>query len=137
MNENTKKIVMAYDACIGKRDETNYTIDENLDCSEKLEKQVISLLNVSDYVKASLDPDCKDLKSRSCNNYNYLYNVASSTWTLNVSANNSYNVFTISDGLIEPQIANTTYVYNVVIYMDGNQLYTSGSGTELEPYIYD
>ena len=142
--KNTKKIstkakqyVMAYDVCIGKRNNTNYAIDSELDCSEKLEKQIISLLNVSDYAKASLDPDCVDLKSLSCNNYNYLYNIVPSTWTLNTSLDNSYDVLYLSNGIMHVQSANSTNEYNIVIYIDGNQTYTKGIGSENDPYVYE
>lgn len=142
--KNTKKIsskakqyVMAYDVCIGKRSSTDYTIDTSLDCSEKLEKQIISLLNVSDYAKASLDPDCKDLKSFSCNNYNYLYNIVPSTWTMNVSLDNTYEVIYLSNGIMYTQNANSNNEYNIVIYIDGNQTYTSGTGSVNDPYVYE
>lgn len=137
INANTKKMIVAHDACIGKRNENNIEADLAVDCSEILESQVVSLLNVSDYIKASTDPDCLNLRSRSCNNYNYLYSVASSTWTLNASLDNSYNVLSLSDGLMESQMANVSYVYNIVIYIDGQQLYTSGNGQSTNPYIYE
>lgn len=141
---NTKKIstkakhhVVAYDACIGKRNGNNYSIDSSIDCSDILENQVISLLSVSDYAKASLDQDCTNLRSRSCNNYNYLYGVASTTWTLNASLDNTYEVIYLSDGLMEVQNANTYSEYNIVIYIDGNELYTSGNGSVNNPYVIE
>lgn len=141
---NTKKIstkakhyVIAQDICIGKRNNNNYSIDSSLDCSEILENQVISLLNVSDYAKVSLDEDCLNLKSRSCNNYNYLYGVASSTWTLNASLDNTYEVFYLSGGMMQVQSANTYNSYNIVIYIDGNHPYTSGNGSSNNPYVIE
>lgn len=141
---NTKKIstkakeyVVAYDACIGKRNSTDLTIDSTLDCSEKLEKQVVSLINISDYAKASLDPDCSSLRSPSCNNYNYLYGIVSSTWTLNAPLDNTYEVILLSDGLMELINANTYNTYNLVIYIDGNHLYKNGTGASSDPYIID
>ena len=133
--EQSKEYMIAYDVCTGKRSATNYEINSDLDCSEKLEKQIISLLNVSDYSKASLDPDCTNLKSLSCNNYNYLYGSASSTWTLNVPLENTYEVILLSNGLMELINANTYNSYNLVIYIDGNHLYTTGTGSSSEPYV--
>jgi len=137
ISTKAKKYVVAYDACIGKRASTNYSIDTSIDCSEVLEDQLVSLLNVSDYAKASLDADCTSLRSRSCNNYNYLYSVAPSTWTFNVSSDNSYEVIHLSDGLMEVQNANTYNEYNIVIYIDGNQLYTTGNGSSNNPYVIE
>lgn len=137
ISTKAKKYVVAYDVCIGKRSNSNYSIDSSIDCSEKLEKQVISLLNVSDYAKASLDGDCTTLRSRSCGNYNYLYGVVTSTWTLNASLDNSYEVIYLLDGLMESQTANNYNAYNIVIYVDGNQIYTSGEGTKTKPYVIE
>ncbi len=132
-----KKEIVSYDVCVGKRNSTNYAIDNLIDCSEKLENQVVSILNVSDYARASLDPNCVDLKSRSCNNYNYLYEVASSTWTLNASLDNTYDAIYISDGLMEVQNTNSYNEYNLVIYIDGNQKYTTGNGSVNNPFVIE
>lgn len=137
INTKSKQYIIAYDVCVGKRSATNYTIDSTIDCSEKLDKQLVSLLNVSDYSKASLDPDCVNLKSLSCNNYNYLYTVVPSTWTMNVSSDNTYEVLFLANGVVYTQTANSTSGYNIVIYIDGNQLYTSGKGTANNPYLYE
>lgn len=135
ISKSARQHVLAYDVCIGKRASNDYSINKGLDCSEVLEKQVISLLNISDYAMASLDQDCNSIISRSCNNYNYLTNIASSTWTLNSLSDNSYQVYYISSGLSEIQNASVYNEYNIVIYIDGNELYTEGNGTEVDPYI--
>lgn len=130
-----RKNIVAYDVCVGKRSSADYTIDSVLDCNETLEKQVVSLMNISDYAKASLDPDCVDLRSQSCNNYNYLRGAISNTWTLNVVTENTYEVIYLSNGRMELQNANTYNTYNMVIYIDGNQIYKSGNGSSTSPYI--
>ncbi len=135
ISKSAKKHVVAYDSCVGKRNIGDYSINKELDCSEILEKQVISLINVSDYAMASTDPDCKDANSKSCRNYNYLHHVASSTWTMNAVSNNSYEVYYMSNGLIAHDNANTYNEYNLVIYIDGNELYQEGKGTQNNPYI--
>lgn len=135
ISKDTKKHLVAYDVCIGKRSNLDTSISKEIDCSTKLEKQVVSLLNISDYALASLDPNCVNLRSRSCNNYNYLRNVVSSTWTLNSSSDNTYDVMYISDGLMEIQNARYTEQYNLVVYIDGNELYISGTGTAESPYL--
>lgn len=134
-SDEARKYMVAYDVCVGKRGVMDTTIDSTLDCAEKLENQVISLMNVTDYAKASIDPDCSSLRSLSCNNYNYLYQIASSSWTLNSSSENSYEVILLSNGLMEMVNANTYNTYNLVIYVDGNNLYTTGSGSSNDPYV--
>lgn len=135
ISKKAKEQIVAYDACIGKRSSSDYSISKELDCSEVLEKQVISLMSISDYAMASLDSECKTTVSNSCNNYNYLYNIASSTWTLNSVTDNTYEAIFISAGLEEIQSANNYNEYNIVIYIDGNILYQSGNGTLEKPYI--
>lgn len=137
IDSSARKHIVAYNSCIGKRSNINYSIDSSLDCSENLENQVISLLNVSDYAKASLDSECKDLNSYSCDNYNYLSGVADSTWTLNTSSDNTYEVIYLSNGIMDVQNANVRDYYNIVIYIDGNELYTSGDGSEKNPYVIE
>lgn len=137
LNLDARKHVVAYDVCIGKRNSNNYSIDSKLDCSEKLEKQIISLMNISDFANASLDVDCKSLDSRACVNYNYLYGTASSTWTLNASLDNSYDILFLADGIMLTQVANTYSEYNIVIYIDGNQMYTTGNGSSNNPYVIE
>lgn len=135
ISKNQKQHIVAYDVCIGKRSSDDYSISKEKDCSEVLQNQVISLLNVSDFSLASVDPECNSTVSRSCRNYNYLFSIASSTWTLNTVSDNTYEAFFISDGLQEYQPSNSYNEYNIVIYIDGNELYTEGTGTEVNPYV--
>lgn len=137
ISTKAKKHIVAQDVCIGKRSLKDTSFDSEAECSEILNNQIISLLNVSDYSKVSLDPDCNSLVARSCNNYNYLYGVASSTWTLNGSADNTYEVLFLADGSMVSQTANTYAEYNLVIYIDGNILYTNGKGSANNPYVIE
>lgn len=134
-SEEARQYIMAYDVCIGTRSENDFAIDSLKDCSQILEKQVVSLANISDYAKASLDVDCTTLNTAACNNYNYLKGVISSTWTMNASADNSYSVLYLSSGMMKVNTANKYNSYNIVIYVDGNQTYVEGLGTEKEPYV--
>lgn len=140
--ENSKKIskkakehVVAYDTCIGKRNSNDYSISKDLDCSEVLTNQVVSLMSISDYALGSTDTNCTSIISKACNNYNYLYNVASSTWTSTAVLDNSYQVLFISNGVVEVMDANIYNEYNLVIYIDGNEHYQEGSGSEIDPYV--
>ena len=135
ISKKAKQHIVAYDSCIGKRETLNNNISKDIDCSEVLEKQVVSLPNVSDYAMASTDPDCTTLNSRSCINYNYLSNVISTTWTMNPVSDNTYQVYYISSGTYGYQNASSIIKYNLVIYVDGNELYTEGNGSSTNPYI--
>jgi len=135
ISSSAKEHIVAYNTCIGKRNTKDYSISKALDCSEVLENQMVSLMNVSDFAMASTDPDCNSIISRSCRNYNYLSSIASSTWTPNTVSENTYEVFYITGGIVRYQNANLYNEYNLVIYIDGNELYISGNGTKTDPYI--
>ena len=135
ITKRAKQKMMAYDVCIGKRSSDDKRISKELDCSAILEDQIVSLMNSSDFAIASTDADCNSTVSRSCRNYNYLYNVAYSSWTLNSLSENTYEAFYISDGLLQHQNCNLYNEYNIVIYIDGEELYTEGKGTFEQPYV--
>lgn len=135
VNAESKKHVMAYDSCIGTRKKEDYSINKDIDCSEKIEGEIVSLLNISDYAMASTDVNCTNVMERSCNNYNYLYGVFSSTWTSNGTSDNTYEVATIMNGNIEYRNANEYNEYNIVVHIDGKELFTEGRGTFDNPYV--
>lgn len=137
ISKNAREHVMAYDVCIGKRSSDDYSISKDIDCSEILEDQVISVPNVSDFARASLDPNCDSTNARSCTNYNYLTPISSSTWTLNPSSENTYHIMYISSGIMIQEDASKMNQYNVVIYIDGNELYKRGIGSQLDPYVLE
>lgn len=136
--KNSKKAkphIVANNICIGKRKKDDVSISKELDCQNVLQNQLLSILSVSDYAMASLDPDCNSVVSKSCNNYNYLHHVASSTWTSNAVLDNTYEVFYVSDGIIYSQEANKYNEYNTIIYLDANEKVNLGTGSLEKPYI--
>lgn len=137
ISENARKHIVSHDACVGKRDRNDLSISYDLDCSEILTKQPISLINISDFARASLDPDCKSISDRSCRNYNYLINTISSTWTMNSISNNSYEVFYLNSGVSRLVPASEYNLYSYVIYIDGYEIVSSGSGTSESPYVIE
>ena len=135
ISKKAREHIVSHDICIGKRDKDDKSISFDLDCSDVLNEQVISLVNVSDFARASLDPDCNSIDGRSCRNYNYLYEVLNNTWTLNSASNNSYEVFYLSSGVAQVATASDYNEYNIIIYIDGDETVKSGNGTINDPYI--
>lgn len=126
--------MIAYDVCYGNRN-TNYTsIDKTSECSKILDNQFISLMNTYDYVMASYDSECTSIYSGSCSNYNYIYNNISFSWLMNGVSNNSYQVYYYQGGIIYTNASNSKK-YNIVIYLDSNELYVKGDGSISNPYI--
>lgn len=137
INEEARKHIVSHDSCIGKRDKNDLSISYDLDCSEILSNQVISLINISDFARASLDPDCNLISDRSCRNYNYLSYSVNNSWTLNSVIDNSYEVYYLSSGLPRITKASERNPYNIVIYIDGNEFISSGTGSQNNPYIIE
>lgn len=132
-----KEKIVSQDVCIGARKIGDIGITSQSDCSKILEKQPISLINVSDYASASLDSECNSIRAKSCRNYNYLRSVDIGSWTVNAVADNTYEVYILTDGIISRQEANRYDSYSVVIYIDGNEIISSGNGTSSDPYVIE
>lgn len=131
----SKKHIVANDICIGKRAKSDTKISKTTDCQEVLPNQVLSIMTVSDYMLASTDSECNSTVSKSCNNYNYLHEFASTTWTTNSVSDNSYEVFYLVSGVVDAKNAKEYNEYNIILYIDENEQIESGIGTQDEPYI--
>lgn len=134
---DAKKSIVAHDVCVGKRSTANLELSNTAECSEVLEKQLIGLLELTDFAKASLDENCNSIKAKSCKNYNYLKGTVSSSWTVNAVLDNTYEAYALLDGIAYAQTTNEYNNYNVVIYISGNEVFTSGKGTLSEPYVIE
>lgn len=137
ISDEARKHIVSKNICVGKRDKNDFSISYDLDCSEILSNQVISLINISDFARASLDPDCNLISDRSCRNYNYLSNYINNSWTLNSITNSSYEIYYLNSGVSRIVAASEYNSYNIVIYIDGNEIISSGTGSENSPYIIE
>lgn len=129
-----KKHMVAHDVCYGNRNSEYYNIDNINECSKKLDNQFITLMNVYDYPLASYDSECVSIYSGACSNYNYIFNNIDSTWLVNGITDDSYDVYYFS-GSIDFTKAYYSKRYNIVLYLNGNELYTEGNGTYDKPYV--
>lgn len=134
ISNDAKKHMVAKDICIDSRAINDVSINVEIPCTNVLEKQVVSLVDVTDYANASLDAECTGIDSLSCNNYNYLYELNLRTWTLNAVSNNTYEVYYLGSGIVRSQRASRYDSYNMVIYIDGNEK-VSGQGKDTDPYV--
>ena len=129
-----KPIMVAQDICVYSKKKSDRMLDKS-SCVEVKENQYISLLGVDDFMNASLDKDCVDLYSKSCLNYNYLNRVeAVNTWTKDVVSTNSYQAYRIVDGTAHAENISESMPYNHVIFIDGNEIIASGTGSKKSPY---
>lgn len=135
VTDKNKAHIIPQDVCVGKRSSSDMSISYDIDCSEILSGDYISVINTLDFAMASLDENCTVVGAGACTNYNYLYNTISSSWTTIGSADNSYEVYNISGGYVSTLKAKNSVNYNWVIYVSGEELYTSGDGSESNPYV--
>jgi hypothetical protein len=131
-NDENKALIVPQSLCIGYRNENSTLNDGSIECSKKLDNQPIGLLQVNEYMLASLEPTCKNISDNQCRNYNFLakYN---SYWTLTANSANSYEVYKIS-GTLNSYLTYTYAQPKFVITLSSDALYKSGTGTQSDPY---
>ena len=133
-NDARSKIVL-HSVCIGKRSIDNKDINITTECNDKLENQILSLPSVTDYTLASYDTNCKSIGDPSCTNYNYFTDFINYTWTVDTISDDDSLVYYIDSVGSELEEANKYKKYNWIMYIDSEELYISGHGTEKSPYI--
>ena len=92
------------------------------------------MIYVSDYMRASTDPNCTNSSSEACSNYNYLEGISSSLETITAVVDNTYQVYRIDSGMAGIIDASKGFKIYPVVYIDKNALYAGGNGTEENPY---
>ena len=135
VNDKNKAHIIPHEVCVGKRAKTNTDLSYEIDCSEKIDGQYISVINTLDFPNASLDEHCTEVGAGACTNYNYLYSVISSSWTSIGVSDNTNEVFNISGGYSNEKKKKNNLNYSWVIYISGDEPFTKGTGTEEDPYV--
>lgn len=135
MTDDLNKYIVAKNWCIGKRSQTETDMSGNVECSVKTEKKLkIGLVSLYEILAASTDKNCINTLSKSCINYNYFNQLKISSWTLTGVTENSYHVYSFYKGKVS--VSNGSYDKKVepVVYLSKYALYSSGSGTQDDPY---
>ena len=95
----------------------------------------MGLLTLSDYLYASLDPNCKSANTRSCMNYNYL-SIDDEWWLVTANSDDSSTAFKVDrDGVVKADITATYSKIRPVIYLNSKVLLKKGKGTLKDPYV--
>lgn len=138
-NENftqeSKSLILSKTWCIG-----GLTIGEDFnkekECSKIKEEEHVGLMNISDYLYATLDPNCTNPYQAQCTNRNYLVSTAYiSTWTMNTVLENNYQVYKFISGNIVTSSAADSHYINPVVYLSSDTIISGGNGTNQTPYI--
>lgn len=132
--ETVKARIVPYNICVGKRLLSSESKDNSEECSEVLGNQKYGLLTLSDYLYASVDPNCKSSMTKSCKNYNYL-TMKEDWWLVTANKEDNSTVFSVSrTGNVTAETAAHYAIVRPVIYLNSNVLYKSGKGTLEKPF---
>lgn len=134
ISKKDKTRMVAYNVCVGKKSIKSEDKKNTEECKQTLKNQKFGLLTLSDFLYASVDPNCKTAESKSCGNYNYLV-INSDWWLATASTDNTYEVFEVrSGGSVVAETADDVALTRPVIHLNSNVLYKSGKGTLEKPY---
>lgn len=134
LSKKDKAKLVNYNVCTGNRDANSEVKDNSLECKEVLREQKLGLLTLSDYLYASLDANCKNVKSKSCQNYNYLV-IREEWWLATGNKDDTYSVFKVDRfGQPAKDTSSTYATVRPVVYLNSRVLYKSGEGTLEKPY---
>lgn len=130
---DAKLHMVSKNICIGRKLKNEDNTEEK-ECSKVQENEKVSLINISDYVNASLGEGCKDYRNLECTNRNYIASSTIDTWLLNAVEDNSYEVYYLNGTIRIDEAKNNNLIYPV-IYLSKKVIISSGDGTRANPYI--
>lgn len=134
LSANDKAKMIPYDLCVGSRASNSTTNNNGIECKVKENNQKLGLLTVSDFINASIDPNCKTAESLTCQNYNYL--VKNFAWWLATPVTNTSDRAYAVTVKGEIKSSQTGDYYNVrpVIKLNSTVAISGGDGSEENPY---
>ncbi len=135
LSDKDKGRIVSHNTCVAKRGLTQSGAEQAVECKEVMRNQQISLLTVADFMNASIDQNCTNPSSPSCQNYNYLISNYS-WWTATAVASTSSDAYMVDagNGLIDKKAMMYARV-RPVVYLNSEVMYKSGTGTEEDPYL--
>ncbi len=132
LSDKGKGYIKKTNLCIGKRNVEDEINDGSIECSQTLNDQYLGLIQINEYIQASLDSNCKKINDLSCGNYNYLADLPTTYWSITASNAKTNYVYQITKSVNETS-ANSTAMARLVINISENTSVT-GDGTENNPY---
>jgi len=133
LSNKGKGYIKATTLCIGKRstEETNNT--GAIECTETLDNQYLGLLQINEFLLASLDPNCSKTTAIECTNYNYLANFVNPYWSITANSENNHQVYKISTNVSSSNASNNGMARLVINISENTNV--TGTGTEEDPFI--
>lgn len=134
-SQDDKVYFIPFESCIGKRSINDSDNSRNTECTIVSSPSPLGLLELYEYLNASLDSNCKNISDESCTNYNYFNNNNYNFWTVTADKDSTYKVFKISSGKIELSNASGYSSVRAVVTVNKDLIISSGDGTENNPYV--
>lgn len=137
-SQNDKSFMVLKNLCIGARNWDSTDNSGAIECSVQTpEKYALGLIQVNEFLLASIDTGCNAYNDGECTNYNYLANIRGTSWTMTPCI--TYRVRTYKQFYMNRVISYTdTYNYKgikLVTNISSHALYESGDGSEANPYV--
>ena len=131
-----KKYITSKNLCVGKRYLEDTSKDGTTECNQILENQKIGLIQINEFLIASIDPNCNKVNDGSCQNYNYMSSYKDEFWSITPVATDTSKVYSIRNGSVKSYSASITKLIRPIIYLNSDVIYSSGDGTKENPYIF-
>lgn len=137
LSSKIKSKLVSKNLCIGIRKETDTTKDGSTECSVlSKDTYLFSLMTPYEYMRASMDENCKILSDLSCSNYNYLSSSnQGSEWLLTATDQNNYKSYSFTGTSLILSKASTFKRLRFIVSLNKHTFYKSGTGTSTDPYI--
>jgi len=133
LTNDAKGFIKETTLCIGKRSVEDISKDGSTECTTTLDKQYYGLIQLNEYLIASLDENCINANSSACSNYNYLADFTNSYWTLTANSENNHQVYKINSSIMTTT-ASSSGMPRIVINISEN-VNVTGEGTIENPYL--
>ena len=137
-NESDKEKIVFKKLCIGKRSEEEFNNTGSVECSTSTtEEEPIGLIQVNEFMLASLDKNCVYSYDGQCENYNYLSALQKGTWSITADADSTSKAYKFYGyGFSLSNCSNSTGL-RMVINLSSQINYVGGTGTVDDPYIVE
>ena len=121
--------------CIGARSDKETINNGNVECSAySIDKYLFGTLLPYEFLRASLDTNCKTVTDRSCENLNYLANQSSSEWSTTANSDSTHQLYAFYGTYYSLSSADNPKTLHLVANLNEFTFYKSGTGTLEDPY---
>lgn len=134
LSKSDKAKLVSFSVCTGKRSTKSESKNNTEECTQVLQNQKLGLLTLSDYMYASVDPNCRSAADKSCKNYNYL-TMKEDWWLATANKEDTSTVYCVTrGGNVEATTAANYAIVRPVVYLNSRVLYRSGDGSLEKPF---